>query len=186
MLFPTPLSGLPLLYAFSQNAQPSLEEGIPLCDQMIRTLLLRYPDPGQFPYRSWCYPQGLMLWGMIHRWEQTSDKALRDYVLRYTSGHVLPDGTIPRFTGDSMDDMMAGSVLVWAFEQTGEPRYRLACEKIRQQFETYPRTAEGAFWHARSLPGQFWVDGVFMGQMFLLEYARVLGDEERCWQETVR
>ena len=25
------------------------------------TVMARYPDPDDYPYRSWCYPQGFML-----------------------------------------------------------------------------------------------------------------------------
>ena len=155
-------------------------------DALVQTILSRFPNPDSFPYRSWCYPQGLMLWGMIRQWEYTKDDRLRLYALQYADGHTAEDGTVSGFSGNSMDDMMAGSILAWAYEQTHERRYRLACEKIRSCFRDYPRTAAGAFWHARSLPGEFWVDGVFMGQMFMLEYARVFGDAEECWQETAK
>ena len=153
---------------------------------LIQTLLKRFPDADSFPYRSWCYPQGLMLWGMVRQWEYTGDRRLRAYVLQYASGHTAEDGSISGFSGDSMDDMMAGSILAWAYEQTHERRYQLACEKIFSCFKNYPRTSAGAFWHSRNLPGEFWVDGVFMGQMFLLEYARVFGAAEECWQETAK
>ena len=47
-----------------------------------------------------------------------------------------------------MDDMMAGSVLAWAFAETGEERYRKACGHILKMFERYPRTSRGGFLHA--------------------------------------
>ena len=31
-------------------------------DTLAETIMRRYPDPDQYPYRSWCYAQGFMLW----------------------------------------------------------------------------------------------------------------------------
>ena len=32
---------------------------------LAETLLRRYPDPDSYPYQSWSYPQGFLLWGFI-------------------------------------------------------------------------------------------------------------------------
>ena len=141
---------------------------------LATTLMKRYPKADQYPYKSWTYPQGFMLWGMIRLWEQTGDKKYYDYTMKYVNDHVDEEGRVTKFKGNSMDDMMTGSVLVWAFCQTGDPRFRRACEQIRAAFEDYPRNDDGGFWHGRGTTGQMWVDGVFMGQMFLSKYAAYL------------
>lgn len=150
------------------------------------TLMKRYPDPDRFPYKSWSYSQGFMLWGMVMLWEYTGEMRYFDYVMRYAQEHVDADGNISGFAGDSMDDMMAGVILLWAYSHTKKERYRKACETIRQQYRTYPRTAAGAFWHGKHLPGEFWVDGVFMGQIFLTQYGNMFGDGAGCYAEAVR
>ena len=81
---------------------------------LLDTLRKRYPDPDGYPYRSWTYPQAFMLWGFIKEYEKTKNPDYRRYVLGYCSGHVDERGVIDRFTGNSLDDIMAGSVLVWA------------------------------------------------------------------------
>lgn len=79
----------------------------------------------------------------------------------------------------SMDDMMAGAVLVWMYEQNGEERYAKACHHIYHSFSDYPRTREGGFLHNRFVyPGEMWVDGVFMGQMFYARYGRAFQKPE--------
>ena len=155
--------------------------------RLADTLMKRYPKADQYPYKSWTYSQGFMLWGMIRLWEKTKDQKYYDYVMEYVNFHVDQEGRVTRFTGSSMDDMMTGSVLVWALEQTGEPRLRKACEQIRKAFEDYPRNDDGGFWHGRKLTGEMWVDGVFMGQMFLSKYGAYLTDlseSKRCFDET--
>lgn len=154
--------------------------------QLAYTLMKEYPDPDSFPYKSWSYSQGFMLWGIIRLWEQTGNKKYYNYVFKYVDGHVDENGVIAAFKGDSMDDIMTGSVIVWAYAQTGLEKYRKACHSIRKAFDTYPRTTTGAFWHGDWCQHEFWVDGVFMGQMFLTKYGKFIGDGEYCFDEAAR
>lgn len=149
-------------------------------------LIAAYPDPDDFPYRPWSYPQGYLAMGMAKLWERTKEPRYLDYVRRYCERHAAEDGSVEGFTGCSMDDMMPASALVWMYERTGESRYALACRRVRDAFRDYPRTREGGFLHNRTLfPGEMWVDGVFMGQMFMCRYGRAFGQED-CLAETVR
>lgn len=150
------------------------------------TIMNRYPDPDSFPYKSWSYPQGFMLWGMAQLWEKTGDRKYFDYVLKYADGHVDEEGNIRGFLGNSLDDIMAGSVLVWAYHETGLIKYRLACERIRSVFDRYPRLMDGGFWHADWCPEEMWIDGLFMGLMFLTKYGRFVSDDQWCFDEAAR
>ena len=126
--------------------------------------MARFPDPDSFPFRSWTYPQGFMLWGMIRLYERTGDTVYLDYVRKYGDEHVSGDGSVSGWDGGSMDDMMPGSVLAWLYHATGEEKYRLACRRIYASFADYPRNPDGGFWHGRGMKGQMWVDGVFMAE----------------------
>lgn len=143
---------------------------------LAETILKRYPDPDTIPYRRWCYVQGYVLCAFERLWEYTGEPRYFNYVTRFVDQHVLPDGSVRDFTGDSLDDIMAGTVIVALYERTTQPKYRLAAERIRAAFESYPRNSDGGFWHAKSLPHEMWIDGVFMGGMFLTRYGRVMGD----------
>ena len=155
--------------------------------QLAETLMKRYPHPDNYPFRSWCYPQGFLLQGFIRLYQDTGEACYRDYVLAFAQHHVSPQGALYRFQGNSMDDMMAGSILCWALQQTGEPRYRTACNAILASFSDYPRNRCGGFLHSRrGLSGQMWVDGVFMGGMFLLGYAQYVDDTAGCTEEVIR
>ena len=55
--------------------------------------------------------------------------------------------------------------------------------RVREVFEDYPRNADGGFWHGRALPHEMWIDGVFMGGMFLSRYGRTIGDADYCFNE---
>ena len=152
---------------------------------LAETIMRRYPDPDGYPYRSWCYAQGFMLWGFIRLYEKHGDDSYLEYVLKYCDGHVADDGSVSGFSGCSLDDVMAGSVLVWAYAKTGLEKYRKACDSIRRAFDDYPRNSDGGFWHGRVLKNEMWVDGLFMGLMFLARYGKYIGDAEYCFDETV-
>jgi len=152
---------------------------------MARTIMERFPHADDYPYRSWSYPQGFMLWAFIRLFEKTGDKKYGDYVLDYCASHVRENGEIPAFSGVSLDDIMPGSVLVWAWSTTGEKKYKAACERIFKTFDDYPRNSDGGFWHNRELDHEMWVDGLFMGLMFLARYGKFIGDRDFCFSETV-
>ena len=154
--------------------------------RLADTLTARFPHPDNYPFCSWSYSQGFMLMGFIHLYESTGEAKYRDYALRYADFHVSPEGHIYRFAGDSMDSMMAGAVITWAWKETGEARYRAACDEILAAFSDYPRVSNGGFWHAKGLKGEMWVDGVFMGGMFLSHYGVNVGRAGECFAEIVR
>lgn len=145
-----------------------------------------FPNPNDFPYKSWSYSQGFMLWGIEALYRYTGDKKYFDYIMSYAETHVAHDGSFLKFDGSSMDDMMSGAVIVWAYLQTKDQKFHKACETIRMAYNDYPRNSDGGFWHSRKSTGQMWVDGVFMGQMFLSKYGHYLGDSEYCFNEAAR
>lgn len=153
---------------------------------MAETIMGRYPQADDYPYRSWCYPQGFVLWGFIRLFEKTGEEKYRKYVLDYCEKHVRENGDVPAFTGASLDDILTGSVLVWAWHTTHEEKYKIASGHIRRAFDDYPRNRDGGFWHARHLPHEMWVDGLFMGLMFLARYGKYVDDRDFCFKETVK
>jgi unsaturated rhamnogalacturonyl hydrolase len=153
---------------------------------MAKTIMSRFPKADNYPYKSWSYPQGFVLWGFIRLFEKTGDKKYADYVLDYCSFHVKDNGEIPAFSGVSLDDIMTGSVLVWAWGKTKEEKYKIACDLIFKSYEDYPRNNDGGFWHDRNLPYEMWVDGLFMGLMFLTRYGKFIGNQDFCFSETVK
>src|SRR5262245_51512530 len=143
---------------------------------LANSILSRFPDPDTIPYRVWCYVQGYVLCGFEKLWTFTGDPSYFAYVKKFVDQHVTDDGNVSGFTGESLDDIMAGTVIVAIYEKTGEEKYRLAADKVRRAFDDYPRNSDGGFWHGRRLPHEMWIDGVFMGQMFLTRYGCVIGD----------
>jgi unsaturated rhamnogalacturonyl hydrolase len=59
------------------------------------------------------------------------------------------------------------------YNVTGKEKYKKAIDNIRSQFNDHPRTKEGSFWHKKIYPWQVWLDGLYMGQPFYAEYAKL-------------
>lgn len=146
----------------------------------------RFPNPDDIPYKAWCYVQGYLLAGFEMLWRYTGEGRYFDYIKRFVDQHVTEDGDIPAVRGDNLDDIMAGTMIIAVYEKTGEKKYRLAADRIRAVFSDYPRNSDGGFWHSRSLPHEMWIDGVFMGGMFLIRYGAVIGDQRKCFDEVTR
>lgn len=154
-------------------------------ERLAASIMARYPEADQYPFASWSYPQGFVLWGFIRLYEATGKPEYLAYVRDYGEKHVSPDGTIDNFTGKSLDDTLTASVLVWLAQETDDPRFEAACRSVRAAYDDYPRNADGGFWHSRTLAHEMWIDGLFMGLMFLARYGRDIDDGDWCFRETV-
>ncbi|WP_405824071.1 glycoside hydrolase family 88 protein [Streptomyces sp. NBC_01390] len=126
---------------------------------------------------GWSYPVGLYLYGQYLVYRRTHDTRQLAYIQDYVDRFVKSDGSIDQ-AFNSLDSMQAGRLLVILHHETGQDRYRVAARKIRDRLNTFPRTGDGAFWHAdtASRAHQLWADGVYMVNPFLVEYGKEFGD----------
>ncbi|GAA3628906.1 hypothetical protein GCM10022267_14260 [Lentzea roselyniae] len=89
-----------------------------------------------------------------------------DYLKAWGDARVRADGSTGNPYND-LDSMLAGNIFLDLAQATGEERYRLAAQRIRDRIATYPRTSDGGLIHNVAFTGQLWADGVFMVQPFL-------------------
>jgi len=160
------------------------------------TIMARWPDYSKAYWDSWTYVNGYVLYGLEMLYHSTGDKRYFDYTRQYIDQFIDANGTFHGVANtkgqtreiafDSLDNMMTGNTVVMLYEQTKDQRYKKAATTIRRALDDYPRNNDGGFWHARSLKGQMWIDGIFMGQMFLTRYGRSMGDAPYCWDEATK
>lgn len=137
-------------------------------DAFISQYLARYRD-----YKSyWNYEDGCVLKGYADLYAAGGDRAYRDFVLRYLERRVTPEGSIPTYPEDkyNIDSTNAGKVLFFAYDETGDERYRKAADYLASRLVHHPRCACGNFWHKEIYPEQIWLDGLYMAQPFRVEY----------------
>jgi unsaturated rhamnogalacturonyl hydrolase len=126
---------------------------------------------------GWTYTTGLYLYGQYLVYQRTHDPRYLQYIKDWADRFVDPGGNISQ-SFDSLDSMQSGNILLILSRETGERRYRKAADKIRQRLNTYPRTSDGAWWHADSdaRQGQLWADGSYMVNPFVIRYGQQFND----------
>lgn len=132
------------------------------------------------PFKNyWNYEDGCLLLGCTRMFRAAGNTEYAEFVLRYLSGRINSDGSIPSYPVDAhnLDSFNCGKVLFFAAELTGEERYRKAAAWIAEQIRQHPRTKSGFCWHKQIYPEQIWIDGVYMAAPFFAEYANVIRDE---------
>jgi unsaturated rhamnogalacturonyl hydrolase len=152
---------------------------------VVDSTMKRYPNPADLG--TWGYAKALYLFGEYLVWKRTGDDHYLQYVKGWIDSHVDELGNIDH-NMESLDAIMPGNLLLVLYQETNLEKYKLAAEKIRQRFHTYPRTSDGGFWHATgtSRQRQLWGDGVFMGMPFLVRYGRLFGQSEYANDEAAK
>ncbi len=126
---------------------------------------------------GWGYTTGLYLYAQYLVYQRTHNPSYLQYIRNWADRFVGGDGSIGQ-SFSNLDSMQAGNVLLILYQETGQSKYRIAAQKIRDRLRTYPRTSDGGFWHATSTSRQhqLWADGTFMVVPFLLHYGQIVGD----------
>jgi len=156
-----------------------------------QSFIQRIPDPdsihwqGESNHFSW--QAGYIMFAMEKMWKYTGDSIYFNYIKRYVDQQVDEQGNIPDFKDNALDNFLPGYAILAMYEATGLEKYKIAATTIRHGFDNYPRTSNRLFWHSTGswAKGQVWVDGAFMGQIFLARYGKVIGDSEYAFSEVV-
>lgn len=168
----------------SQNATPKYS------DLVAQSFIKRWPNPdtmyccGNTNHFSW--QAGYVMFAMEKIWKATGDSLYFNYIKRYVDQQVDEQGNIPDFKDDALDNFLPGYAILFMYEQTHLEKYKIASMKIRKGFDDYPRNSNGLFWHGEWAKNQTWVDGLFMGQIFLARYGKTIGDSGYAFKEVVK
>ncbi|MBN2103654.1 glycoside hydrolase family 88 protein [bacterium] len=159
-----------VLILFSSHVFSQIE----WAQQVIESTMRRSP-PSSFG--NWAYPRGFYLFGQYRFWKMTGEGAYFQFLRDWVDQHVDSQGNIDADIS-SLDNTQPGLVTLLCYVETGEEKYKLAAQYIRQVYHTYPRTSDGAFWHNKWAEGQLWSDGVYMVLPFLVRYGQVFNEPE--------
>lgn len=121
---------------------------------------------------GWNYIDGCMILAMLEIYQATGEQKYYDFADAFIDYRVNEDGTIKGYTPEdyNIDSVNAGKTLFALYELNGKEKYRKAIDLIYSQVQNQPRTPEGNFWHKKIYPNQVWLDGLYMGQPFYMEY----------------
>jgi len=144
-------------------------------ERMAFSIMRTYPEAWQIdnhPAPKWDYKIGMILTAYEKLYHQTKNQKYFDYIKGYADTFVNETGAIKNFdpTNHSLDNINAGKILFGVYDKTKEEKYLTALKTLRKNFDDYPRTPSGGFWHKKIYPNQMWLDGLYMGEPFYARY----------------
>jgi unsaturated rhamnogalacturonyl hydrolase len=168
-LFLTILFGLLNLHFTNTCAQDTSRYSIKMAES-----IMQWRPSG---YSGWDYVTGTVLKGFEELWRVTGDERYFTYIKKTVDNVVNDKGEISGYRKEdyNLDEIREGCQLLLLYKQTGEKKYHIAANLLREQLEEHPRTNSGGFWHKERYPWQMWLDGLYMGSPFYAEYSKLFG-----------
>ena len=161
------------LRSFTTTAHADREAMFAWPIRIANSVRTQYPEPASL--RNWNYTEGMVvdaLYAIATRTGRTNDLA---FIRAWLDRFVAADGTIDHqaypFELFSLDRVRPGSVLLWMYDRTKEEKYLKAAYYVASQLDRQPRTSEGGYWHRSTYPNQMWLDGIYMADVFSVEFA---------------
>ncbi|MDH7460176.1 glycoside hydrolase family 88 protein [Chitinophagaceae bacterium 26-R-25] len=126
----------------------------------------------------WTYDLGVMYEGLRGLWYNTGNGDYFKFIEKRMDFFVNNDGSIKTYKQDeyNIDNILLGRSVLTAFRVTDKEKYYKAVVNLREQLKSQPRTNDGGFWHKKRYPYQMWLDGLYMGEPFYVEYAAQFND----------
>ena len=174
--------------AVTSQAQTTVDSRkIDWSTRVVQSTMKQYPGPRELG--GWSYAKSLFLYGQYLVYRRTHDPRYLHYIKDWVDSHVDAQGVVTTTNAqgitsevkfDNLDSMLPGNLLLILYQETGDQRYKIAADRIRKRFDSYPRTRDRGFWHAtgKSREWQLWGDGVFMSMPFLIRYGKLFGDSK--------
>lgn len=131
------------------------------------------------PYKggAWCYEDGCIYRGLAQLHAATGERCWLAHLQRLVDAQVSAGGELSGYSVEefNIDHVLSGRALIYLHGLTGEERYAAGARLLARQLAAHPRTRSGVYWHKKIYPWQVWLDGLYMGLPFQIEYARMTG-----------
>ncbi len=131
---------------------------------------------------TWNYIDGCMIKAILELYDITKEERYLKFADEFIDYFVKEGGSIESYNPMeyNIDNVNAGKTLFDLYKLTGKEKYRKAIDTVYSQVATQPRTKEGNFWHKMIYPNQVWLDGLYMGQPFYMQYEVEFNDAKNC------
>jgi unsaturated rhamnogalacturonyl hydrolase len=143
--------------------------------ELVEKLKQQYKNgEGKWFLHRWHYIESCILKSYLDSYHQTQNKEDYEFVKDFIDRLFNAEGIISEIDVKycSIDQIRMASILLTLYKTEADPKYKRVADVIYEQLKTYPRTASGNFWHKENYPNQVWLDGLYMGQPFYVEYIK--------------
>lgn len=171
-------------YLVPLSTRPALSN-VNFSDRIVKSIINTYPKPAELSIIApgkWTYEHGFFLNASYKLWQKTKKQEYFDYIKAWVDHFITPEGTfIPKaydMAQYRLDDILPGRLCIFLYEQTGEEKYKKATEIFVEHLNKQPKTSDGGYWHKEIYPYQMWLDGIYMGDIFSMQYAQAFNQPE--------
>jgi unsaturated rhamnogalacturonyl hydrolase len=129
----------------------------------------------------WNYELGVVLIGFERLAQATNDKIYTDYAKNMIDHFITASGGIRTYDLEeyNSDNIPTGRQLLHLYKTTKEEKYKTAAALLYKQIAWQPRNKVGGYWHKLKYPTQMWLDGLYMLEPFIAEYAVMFNDTKK-------
>ncbi|CAH1200231.1 Unsaturated rhamnogalacturonyl hydrolase YteR [Paenibacillus allorhizoplanae] len=155
--------------------------------QMLDQLRDHYMESeGKWFSLRWHYIENCILKSYMDSYKQSGNEDFYLFVKSFIDRLYDENGSIPAIDVRyySIDQIRPATILFDLYQRENDPKYKHVLDLIYEQLKTYPRTASGSFWHKENYPNQIWLDGLYMGQPFLVRYIKEF-EEKKDYSDTI-
>ncbi len=149
------------------------------------SVLKTYPDPKdlhEYHPGRWVYQNGVFINALFRLWQESRRQEYFDYIVNWVHLFIDENGVFDKskYTYEAyiLDNILPGRILISLYEETKQAKYHHAACALIRQLQGQPRTSEGGYWHKQVYPYQMWLDGIYMADLFSVEFARAFNDPE--------
>lgn len=174
------------LLSFTTTAKTDRDANFAWSIRIADSVRARFADSTRLG--GWNYTQGMVLdalYAIAARTGRTADFA---YIQQWLDRYITPAGTINEQAIPaklySLDRIRPAAALLWTYQRTKDPKYLKAATYVARQLDEQPKTSDGGYWHRSTYPNQMWLDGIYMADVFSVQYAAV-AKEPKYFDEAV-
>lgn len=152
---------------------------------VAKSILATYPNPADleiFSAGKWSYTNAFFLNALSELQTRDKNQEYFNYLKSWADLFINDKGQInpSKYEREifELDNIPPGRLLMYLYQQTHDERYRKATDELIDQLNQQPRTSEGGFWHKKVYTNQMWLDGIYMADVFLAQYASMFKQEK--------
>lgn len=127
---------------------------------------------------KWAYDVAFL--GMAMDRVGAIDPRYSGYMEDWVDYFVQPDGSVLDYRKEeyNLDRIFPGRNVLTVYKRKGDAKYKAALDGLIDQLRDHPKTQSGGYWHKKIYPWQMWLDGIFMGSTYMVQYASEFGAPE--------
>jgi unsaturated rhamnogalacturonyl hydrolase len=148
--------------------------------EIVEKLKDQYRTNEKWYSLRWHYIEACILKAYLDSYEQTGKEEEYNFVKGFIDRLYDKEGNIPEIDTSyySIDQIKMAAILFSLYKKEKDEKYKKVLDLIYEQLKVYPRTKSGNFWHKTNYPNQIWMDGLYMGQPFYVQYIKEFEDKK--------